>query len=172
MNALTTRLAERAMAKAKTPPDGLKLYRDAAQAQVQEPVIDACLFSRPSRYAAGKLARQSSLLTRMAWNKRQAVRAGGLPQHFVLAVTPGEVIALERTLKAGGSPIGEGGEEVARWRRADLSVTWKSSGYLFDVTIQSPGESEKVECCVGKSDLGESFLGLLADPQATEPAAA
>ena len=51
MKALTTMLAERAMEKMEQPVDGLKEWRDAAQAQVSEPVIDACLFSRPTSYA-------------------------------------------------------------------------------------------------------------------------
>jgi hypothetical protein len=35
---------------------------------------------------------------------------------------------------------------------------------------ESPAESEKVQCCVGKSPISESFLNLLADPKASEQA--
>ncbi len=162
MKALTTMLAERAARPA--PEDGLKVWRDAAQAQIEEPVIDACMFSRPSSYVANAVASHSGPLVGLLLRKTNEIRAGGLPEHFLLAVTAGEAIALRRTMKARrGAALGVPGEEVARWKRTDLTVTWKDGGYLYNVTIESPAEAEKVRCCVGKSPLSESFLGLLAD---------
>jgi hypothetical protein len=170
MKALTTMLAERAARPA--PAEGLKVWREAAQAQIDETVIDACIFSRPTNYAANVAARNSGLLAGMLLRKTQEIRAGGLPHHFILAVTAEDVIALRRTMKARGGMLGEPGEEVARWRRCDLHVTWKDGGPVTNVTIESPTEDEKVQCCVGKSPLSESFLRLLADPTGDQPASA
>src|SRR4051794_18356929 len=80
MKALTTMLAERAMAKMEQPADGLKEWRDAAQAQITEPVVDACLFSRPASYAANAVASHSGPLVGMLLRKSREIRAGGLPQ--------------------------------------------------------------------------------------------
>jgi hypothetical protein len=164
MKALTTMLVERAARPASD--DGLNVYRDAAQAQVDEPVIEACLFSRPYSYSAGVAARQAGLLGGMLLRKSREIRAGGLPEHFLLAVTADQVIALRRTITARGGALGKPGEEVARWYRRDLRVSWTDGGYLYKVTIESPREGEKAQCSVGRSPLSEAFLRLLADPEA------
>ena len=43
-------------------------------------------------------------------------------------------------------------------------MTWRPDGYRSAVLIQPPGETEQIECQVGKSPLAESFLSLLAHP--------
>jgi hypothetical protein len=170
MKSLTTMLADRAATDA--PADGLKAWRDAAQAQIGEPVIDACIFSRPTSYGANALASHSGPLVGMLLRKSREIRAGGLPPHFVLAVTAEDVVALRRTMKARGGPLGEPGEEVARWRREDLEVSWRGAGYLLTVTLVARSSGEQVECCVGNSPLSVSFLELLADPARLGPAVA
>jgi hypothetical protein len=170
MKALTTMLAQRAAQPA--PAEGLKVWRDAAQAQVDDPVIDACLFSRPASYGASTLASHTGGLATMLLRKSREIRAGGLPEHFILAVTADEVIALRRTMKARGGTLGEPGEEVARWRRSDLNVSSRNGGYLLKVTLESPSEDEKVQCTVGSSPLSESFVALLADPARSTAATA
>ena len=160
MKSLTTMLAQRAAPAA--PAEGLKVWRAAAQAQIVEPVIDACIFSRPSSYGASALASHTGGLGVMLLKKSREIRAGGLPEHFILAVTADEVIALRRTMKARGGPTGEPGEEVARWNRSDLTVTWRSAGYLVNVTIESRSEDEKVKCSVANGPLTEPFLELLS----------
>jgi hypothetical protein len=170
MKALTTMLAQRAAQPA--PAEGLKVWRDAAQAQIDEAVIDACLFSRPASYGGTALASHGGGLTMMLLRKSREIRAGGLPEHFILAVTGDEVIALRRTMHARGDALGKPGEEVARWKRSDLRVSSSNGGYLLKVTIESPSENEKVQCCVGSSPLSESFVDLLSDPSRSTPATA
>ncbi|HEX6713331.1 MAG TPA: hypothetical protein VF066_08095 [Thermoleophilaceae bacterium] len=170
MKALTTMLAQRAAGPA--PAEGLKEWRDAAQAQIAETVIDACLFSRPTSYGANQLASHSGLLAGMLLRKSREVRAGGLPEHFLLAVTPDDVIALRRTMKMRGGPLGAPGEEVARWKRSDLRVSSSNGGYMLKVTIESPSEDEKVQCTVFANGLTQDFVALLADPARSTPAAA
>jgi hypothetical protein len=169
MKALTTMLAERAMAKMEDPADGLKAWRDAAQQQVAEPVIDACLFTRPTSYAANAVASHSGLIAGMLLRKSREIRSGGLPPHFVVAVTRDEVVVLERRMTARGGPLGQPGDEVARWRRSDLQMSWKPAGYLLKITITAAGEPH--ECSATKHPLTEAFLRLLADPQDMRAAA-
>jgi hypothetical protein len=168
MKALTTMLVERSAQPA--PAEGLKAWRDVAQQQIEEQVIDACLFARPTSYAANAMASHSGLRVGMILRKSREIRAGGLPQHFVLAVTGDDVVALRRTMKARGGPMGQPGEEVARWPRGDVRVNWSDGGYLFKVTLRSSSGVEKVECTVAKSPLTESFLELLGDPERDYPA--
>src|SRR3954454_5979538 len=146
MKALTTMLAQRVMPPA--PAEGLKVWRDAAQAQITEPVIDACLFSRPASYGASALASHTGGLSTMLLRKSREIRAGGLPDHFILAVSADDVIALRRTMTMRGGATGEPGEEVARWKRNDLTGSSSNGGYMIKVTIESPGEGEKVQCSV------------------------
>ena len=169
MKALTTMLAERAMSKMEQPVDGLREWRDAAQAQISEPVIDACLFSRPTSYSGNALAGHSGPIVGMLLRKSREIRAGGLPQHFVLAVTEDEVVALERVMTTRGGPLGRPGGEVCRWKRTHVGVSYTVAGYLLKVTLVASGEA--YECTVVKHDLTESFLRLLSDPETMRAAA-
>jgi hypothetical protein len=174
MKGLKTMLVDRAMAKQEMPQDPLAPMREAATAQLGAPVIDAALFSRQSNDAAGRVAGSATLggpLARMALRKYEQSQAGGLPEHFLLAVTTDEVIALERKMSVRTRDgIGEPGAEVARWQRADLQVSMKDKGYMLNVTLASPGEDEQVKCSVGKIVATEDFVALLGDPFRETPA--
>ena len=169
MKALTTMLAERAMENMEQPVDGLKEWRDAAQAQVSEPVIDACLFSRPWSYGASAVASHSGPIVGMLLRKSREIRAGGLPQHFMLAVTDSEVVVLERKMTARGGALGKPGGEVVRWNRSDVGVSYDVAGYMLKVKLVAKGEV--YECTVVKHDLSQAFLRLLSDPESVRAAA-
>jgi hypothetical protein len=145
----------------ETPLGTLRVWTDVAQAQVAETVIDAFLFTRPRRYEPYSTNRTTDFVELF---KLVETRDGGLPQHFVLAVTAEEVIALERTMTARGPITGEPGAEVARWPRSELRVSWKTGEYLLDVTF-APSDGDRVECSVPRSPLSESFLTRLAESQ-------
>jgi hypothetical protein len=165
----TTMLVERATAKMEQPVDGLKTWRDAAQEQIAEPVVDACLFSRPTSYAGNAVASHFGFVFGMLIRKSRKIRSGGLPPQFLLAVTKDEVIVLERKMKARGGPLGKPGDEAVRWSRSQLSVTWVPAGYLLKATIVVDGKSHKVS--VAKHALSEAFLRLLSDPEDVSAAA-
>ena len=74
MKAPTTVLAERAMARMEQPADGLKEFREAAQAQITEPVIDASLFSRPASYAGNTVATHFGPIAGMLLRKSREIR--------------------------------------------------------------------------------------------------
>lgn len=159
MKALTTVLAERAMANMDEPEDGLGAWREAAEEQLGEPVLDACLLTRPTSYAGNAMASHSGPLVGMLLRKSREIRSGGLPPHFLLAVTADEVVVLERVMKARGGALGRPGAEIARWRRDDLSVSWKPFGFLLKVTIVAGGEQH--ECSATKHRLVEQFLARM-----------
>jgi hypothetical protein len=162
-------LVDRAMAKQEGQPnDGLRRYRESAQAQIKEPVIDALLFSRPSNDFVSTVAQKSGWIAQIGVHLVQKNRAGGFPQHFLLAVTETEVIALERrqTMKA---QMAEGGEEIARWKRSELDVSTTVSTWQRQVTI-TPPTGPVVQCCVGEHGLSKTFVDLLLDPTANHQA--
>jgi hypothetical protein len=80
---------------------------------------------------------------------------------FILAVTPLEVVALRP------------GQELARWSRGELRVSWRRDGDRFDVTLASALDREDLHCHVARTYLHQQFLTLLAtrlDPcNATSP---
>lgn len=168
MKSLNTLLVERATAKHEMPQDPLGPQRESAAAQLDVPVIDAALFSRQSNDAATRVAGSATLggrLARLALKKFEQSRAGGLPEHFLLAVTAEEVVALERKVKMRAwDGVGIPGAEVARWRRADLVVEVQDKGHMLNVTLASPAEDETVRCTVGKITATEDFVALLGDP--------
>jgi hypothetical protein len=92
-----------------------------------------------------------------------------LPQHFMVAVTDREVVVLERKMTARGGAMGKPGDEVVRWKRSDVGVSYEIAGYLLKVTLVAKGEV--YECTVVKHDLTESFLRLLSDPENMRAAA-
>lgn len=67
-------------------------------------------------------------------------RAGGLPQHVALAVTPTKLYALELKPKGRGLIVKR---EAAVWDRAALSISTQQKTGLTMLTIESPGEDEK-----------------------------
>ncbi|MGI8579882.1 MAG: hypothetical protein ACR2K9_04975 [Solirubrobacteraceae bacterium] len=167
-------LTERATAKQEMPEDPLAPQRESAAAQLGTPVVDAALFSRRVYDTATRIAGSPGLggpLAQLAVRKFKQTQAGGLPEHFLLAVTADEVVALERKVKMRAwDGVGVPGAEVSRWRRADLEVSVRDRGHLLDVTLASPGEDEQVKCCVGKITATEDFVALLGDPSRQTPA--
>jgi hypothetical protein len=144
--------------------NSLDMYKDAVQPVIEEPVLAACLFSRQGTMA-NKLAGHFGALPYMLAKKHAEMKAGGLPEHFILAVTDRTVYAIEQKISAR-NPIGETRGEVARWNREAIDVSWTSDrttgGLTLNVTIESPVEGETVQCCVGNSPLSEEFLSTLA----------
>lgn len=164
MKSLSTALTERAMAKREMPADPLADYRASAATQVPG-VVDAAMFTRQSSEIARDVAGSASLggpLARFALKKIEKKRAGGLPEHFLLAITADEVVALERTYTSGTRVAsGEPGPEVGRWRRADLDVTAKDKGHLLHVRLDPRGDGETINCSTVKIDATAAFVAAI-----------
>src|SRR3954451_6795100 len=128
-------------------------------AHLSEPLIAACPFARRGQMTqkfAGKFGGAAAYL---GARQHAKMKAGGLPEHFYLAVTGKHVRAIGYRLGMTGKETL--GEEVAVWRRADLEVEASPSSLWIDVTLASPGEGESVECRVGAAPASRAFVDLL-----------
>ena len=128
-------------------------------AHIGEPLIAACPFARRGQMTqkfAGKFGGAAAYL---GARQHAKMKAGGLPEHFYLAVTDEHVRAIGYKLGLTGKETL--GEEVAVWRRDDLEVGANPGGLWIDVTLASPGEGERVECRVGSAPASKAFVELL-----------
>ena len=127
--------------------------------RVDEPVEAACVLSRRGMMTekmAGHFGRLAWLATRKAF----AAKAGGLPQVFLLAITPSRVRAF-----AYKPSKGVVGDEVGAWDRSTVQVGWRQGGpMMLDVDLAAGGESYDVR--VGDAPASRAFLRLLAPPLA------
>jgi hypothetical protein len=131
-----------------------------------EPVIDAAPFNRRGLYT-NKLLGKFGFVPYLIGRAHAKSQAGGLPEQFVLAVSPTKVRAF--TYKAHGRRRDryEVGEELAAWDRGAVSVSWENGPpYQTDVTI-TPKDGEQILCRCGRTSWSESFLRLMAEPGAT-----
>ncbi|HEX8052519.1 MAG TPA: hypothetical protein VF517_05960 [Thermoleophilaceae bacterium] len=147
-------------------------YRDAVQEKLpDEQVVEAWLFYRTGGYAGmalGPFSPLAAIVARTIGKKR----AGGLPNQFLLAVTPTKVRAFKCKPSARKAKVGN---ELAVWGRAGLRVSVRDAAVNAEVTLESPGEGEKVVCSTGKDTASREFLALLSQPvgpQAPTPAPA
>ena len=139
-------------------------YREKAQARIEDTVEAAWQFSRagfgPS-YAASKVSPLAGTVLRTI-NKK---RAAGFPTSFALALTPTKVYAFQTKYK-GRSRKYELKDELAVWDRSGLQVSTKDTTIHTEVTIESPGEGEKVVCATGKDEVSRDFVRRLEAPVA------
>jgi hypothetical protein len=130
-------------------------------ARLGEPVIAACPFSRRGLITQ-KVAAKFGVIAYLGARQLAKAKAGGLPEHFFLAVTDNRVHAVGYQISMTGKQ--KLGDEVAVWRREDLQVEARPSRPWIDVTLISPAEQEQVECRVGMAPAAEAFVQLLANP--------
>jgi hypothetical protein len=125
---------------------------------IGRPLIAACPFARRGQITQ-KGAGKFGVVAYLAARQYAKAKAGGLPEHFFLAVTDEHVHAVGYKIGLGGNQTL--GEEVAVWRREDLQVEARPSRFWIDVTLSSPAEDERVECRVGAAPAAEAFVQLL-----------
>ena len=139
----------------------LDRYRDLAAARLDEPVLAACPMTRRGMMSV-KTAGHFGFLARLATKKAYEHRAGGLPEHFVVAVTPTHVHAFSAPIKMRSPNSRELKEELGVWDRSDVSASWKKGGpYMLDVTLVAGGETYNVR--VGDAEASTAFLELLGE---------
>jgi len=116
--------------------------RDEVAPRVQgEELVCVAAFRRAGAagsYAASKLGGGLPYLATKLVSKK---RAGGLPENVMLAVTPTKVYAFKRKQK-GRKMVAT--DELAVWERGALRVSTDKSMGMTKLTIESPGEDEKV----------------------------
>ena len=134
---------------------------------VSEPVLDAAPFNRRGLYT-NKLLGRFGFVPYLLGRAHAKAQAGGLPDHFMLAVTPTKVRVLEYKAHGRMRDRYEVGEELAAWDRDAIRVSWENGPpYQTDVTIEGPAEGETVLCRCGRTSWSETFLELVANPSAT-----
>jgi hypothetical protein len=129
-------------------------YRDALQPKVDEPVLAGGLFYRTGGFAAvamGPFSGLAALISR-SMGKR---RSGGLPNQFLLAVTPTRVHAFKCSTTYGNV---KAKDEVVVWDRAGLTVTAEETAVNTKVVIESLAGGQRVVCSTGKDELSQSVV--------------
>jgi hypothetical protein len=119
-------------------------FREAVQPRLDEDVLAVGTFRRTgaaTKYGISKL--QAGALAYGAASLMGKKKAGGLPETFLLAVTPSGLHAFKYKLKRSGV---EAKEEVAAWDRAGLQVTTEPMRATTRVTLEWPGNGDKVVC--------------------------
>jgi hypothetical protein len=143
-------------------------YRDAVQEKLPgEQVEAAWLFYRTGGYAAlalGPLSPIAATISRTIGKKR----AGGLPNQFLLALTPDRVYAFKSRSARTKAKVGK---ELAVWDRSGLHVTTEDAALNTTVTLEAPAEDEKIRCSTGKDATSREFLALLTQPSAASAVA-
>jgi hypothetical protein len=128
-------------------------------AHVGEPLVAACPFARRGQMTQKFAGKFGGAVGYLAAKQHAKSKAGGLPEHFYLAVTTEHVRAIGYKLGLTGKETL--GEEVAAWRRDDLQVAASPSSLWIDVTLASPDEGERVDCRVGAAPASKAFVRLL-----------
>ncbi|MEA2475028.1 MAG: hypothetical protein QOE06_2943 [Thermoleophilaceae bacterium] len=143
-------------------------YRDACQEKLPDEQVEAAwLFYRTGGYAAlalGPLSPLAATISRTIGKKR----AGGLPNQFLLALTPDRVYAFKCRPARATAKVGK---ELAVWDRSGLHVTAEDAAINTTVTIESPAEGERIRCSTGKDATSREFLELLMQPSAASAVA-
>ena len=140
------------------------------QASCPDQVLGACPMAPPRNEVAGRAAALGGgvafgILGRLFTHKaEQAVnrgRAGGLPNTFVLAVTPTKVRVLEsRNTRTGVEVVGE----HTAWDRSGLKVVNVERGhYKTNVTLRL-ADGQELVCAAGTHEYTDNFIALLGSP--------
>jgi hypothetical protein len=129
-------------------------YRDALQPLVDEPVLAGGVFYRTGGWASvamGPFSGLAAVVSRSIGKRR----AGGLPNQFLLAVTPSRVHAFKCSLAYGDV---EARDELAVWDRSGLTVTAEETSVNTKVVLEAGGSGERVTCSTGKDELSQSVV--------------
>jgi hypothetical protein len=145
---------------AKQQAEWEQKYREAVQPKIDEPVLKAGLFYRTGGFASLALGPFSGLASLVASGVGKK-RAGGLPNQFILAVTPMKVHAFKCSIAYNKIKIRQ---ELAVWDRAGLHVSAEETAVNTKVTIESPAESERIVCSTGKDALSQSVIYAMQEP--------
>ena len=125
-----------------------------------ETVLAAVQVSRTGGWTALGLGAVSGLGA-MAALMRGKQKAGGLPQMFVLAVTPERIYALGLPkVSSGLKPRVT--RELARWERDEVVVSGEPVLMGTKIVIDSPSEGERVECQGPQGDLTDRVLRAMS----------
>ena len=145
---------------AKKRAEWERKYRDALQPLVDEPVLAGGVFYRTGGWSAvamGPFSGLAAVISRGIGKRR----AGGLPNQFLLAVTPTRVHAFKCSLAYGDV---EARDELAVWERSGLTVTAEETSVNTKVVLERSSGGERVVCSTGKDELSQSVVYAMQEP--------
>jgi hypothetical protein len=145
---------------AKQQAEWEQKYREAVQPLVDEPLLKAGLFYRTGGFAAIALGPFSGLAAVMSRGVGKS-KAGGLPNQFVLAVTPTRVHAFKCSIASGKIKVRD---ELAVWSRAGLHVSAEETSVNTKVVIESQEAGQKIVCSTGKDAMSQSVIYAMQEP--------
>ena len=119
-------------------------FREAVQPHVGEELLAVGNFHTTgsgTKFAISKL--QAGALVYGAASKLGKARAGGLPNSFLLAVTPTKLHAFKWKQKRSGVDVKE---EVGVWDRAGLEVGTEKVATTTRVRLEWPASRYKIVC--------------------------
>ena len=144
-------------------------FREAVMPHVDEEILAVGTFRTTgsgTKFAVSKL--QAGAAVYGAVSKLGRARAGGLPNTFLLVVTPTKVRAFKYKLKGRGV---EAKQEVAAWDRAGLTVKTDPMQTTTRVTLEWPESGDKLVCDqdgMGDNPWAEDVIRVLeTGPQVT-----
>ena len=145
---------------AKQQAEWEQKYREAVQPQLDEPLLKAGLFYRTGGFASVALGPFSGLASLVAVGVGKK-RAGGLPNQFIVAVTPTRVHAFKCTIAYNKIKVRQ---ELAVWNRAGLRVSAEETAINTKVIIEAPAENARLVCSTGKDALSQSVVYAMQEP--------
>lgn len=145
-------------------------YQERYKAAVQEKlpgeeVLAVGMFYRSGTWGSAALAEFSGVahLAARAIGKK---KAGGLSQNVIIAATPERIYAFNYAPR--GTSIKVKGEEAV-WNRAEIEVALENTKITQRITIESPGEEERVVLDTNKGSGVEMNLPLFELLGAEQP---
>jgi len=137
--------------------DYVERHQPSVEEKVDEPVLAWSLFYRTGGWGA-LAATHVSPLAASAIKLVGKKRAGGLPQHFLLVVTPSKIRAFAFKQKRSDLRIRD---ELAVWDRESIRVSCRETAMTMRLTIEAPADGENVVCDTGKAAITDRFLDAL-----------
>ena len=144
-------------------------FREAVMPHVDEEILAVGTFRTTgsgTKFAVSKL--QAGAAVYGAVSKLGRARAAGLPNTFLLVVTPTKVRAFKYKLKGRGV---DAKQEVASWDRAGLTAKTDPMQTTTRVTLEWPDSGDKLVCDkdgMGDNPWADDVIRVLeAGPQVT-----
>jgi hypothetical protein len=144
-------------------------FREAVMPHIGDEILAVGTFRTTgsgTKFGISKM--QAGALVYGAASKLGRARAGGLPNQFLLAVTPTQVHAFKYKMKRNGV---EARQEVAAWDRDGLTVKTERLTTTTRVTLEWPDSGDKVVCDedgMGDNPWADDVIRVLeAGPQVT-----
>jgi hypothetical protein len=137
--------------------DYVERHQPLVEEKVDEPVLGWSIFYRTGGWGA-LAANHVSPLAASAIKLVGKKRAGGLPPHFLLVVTPSKIRAFAFKQKRSDLRVRD---EVAVWDRQSIRVSCRETALTMRLTIEQPADGETVVYDTGKAAITDRFLDAL-----------